>query len=149
MRMRWPLPEKPRKYRLPLPRWPASGQALFWQQKCSIGCWWAACIAQLLVHAGLVVLPLLSHSKHRCLPSSDTTQVFQRWDTLHPVFEHLAGRLALSVIDVGFDRTFDRVLPVYLKRRQRLQPLDHYEQEASGGGWMPAAIVGVRLRTPR
>src|SRR5262245_39016387 len=73
MRMRWPLPEKPRKYRLPLPRWLASGQALFWQQKCSIGCWWAACIAQLLVHARLVVLPLLSHSKHRCLPSSDTT----------------------------------------------------------------------------
>src|SRR5262245_30091711 len=45
MRMRWPLPEKPRKYRLPLPRWPASGQPLFWQQKCSIGCWLAVCIA--------------------------------------------------------------------------------------------------------
>src|SRR5215217_430845 len=37
MRIRWPLPDQPRKYRLPPPRLPASGQSLFWQQKSSIG----------------------------------------------------------------------------------------------------------------
>src|SRR5437667_10291402 len=38
MRMRWFLPDQPRKYRLPLARSPWSGHDLFWQQKCSMGC---------------------------------------------------------------------------------------------------------------
>src|SRR5437763_1415639 len=53
MRIRLPLPDQPRKYTLPAPRFPASGHSLFWQQKCSIGC---LCTASIL--NSLSALPL-------------------------------------------------------------------------------------------
>src|SRR3954451_23011607 len=79
MRMRWPRPDQPRKYRLPPPRLPPSGQSVFWQQKCSIGCCWSADMVQPLAHTRLGDFSLLPYSTHHCVSSADTTVFFCFW----------------------------------------------------------------------
>src|SRR5215471_3979495 len=108
MRMRWPRPDQPRKYRLPRPRLPWSGQSLFWQQKCSMGCCWSADIIQLLDHPGLGDSSLLPYSTHRlcalsrhylklyCLQNARVKELATLVEELLQSSTHVAGATAIA-----------------------------------------------------
>jgi hypothetical protein len=82
-------------------------------------------------------------------PVETCRALFDFWDVLRPLFEHVVNRLGLSVIDIGFTAGFERSVQVYLRRNRHVEPKAVYEQAANALGWLNGGVVAVRLRRPR